>query len=421
MFINNQTPKGTKDYSTEIVKLHKAIEEKLSRFFELWGYKEIKTPIIEFGSIFSQNLGNELAKKMFKFQDFDGEILTLRPEMTIPIVRNIVAQAIKSEQPYRISYFANVFRYNQSYLERTREFWQAGIELVDSPTIERDGEVLALLASSMEEIGIKDFQIDINYLNIFQELFARISLSEEEKQFLKNKITIRDKGYLEAYLKEKGLTLDEIKVILDLIDYQPISSVCRKIDTNELNCLGFKSYLLKLNQILDDYNLQDSIYFDITLTKEINYYAGLTFEVSIPNLGIIIGSGGRYDTLLSNFGRNDLGGIGFALEIDRCIQALTAAKSNFTLKKRASALILTSNRKMGIKLSKIMRSLKFITTLEMVEDFSIIDTFGGLECFDYVIFYDGTSLNEVKVLDVNTKSFDIVTFDALEKISGESN
>ena len=421
MFINNQTPKGTKDYSTEILKQHKAIEEKLVGFFELWGYKEIKTPIIEFGSIFSQNLGNELAKKMFKFQDFDGEILTLRPEMTIPIVRNIITKATKREQPCRISYFAYVFRYNQSYLERAREFWQAGIELIDFPTIERDGEILALLASSVKEIGIKDFQIDINYLSIFQELFANIFLSEEEKHLLKNKIIIRDKGYLEVYLKEKGLSLEEIRVILDLIDYQPISSVCRKIDTNQLNYLSFKSYLLKLNQILDDYDLQDIVYFDITLTKEIDYYTGLIFEVSIPNMGIIIGSGGRYDTLLENFGRNDLGGIGFALEIDRCIQALTIARSNFTLKNRASVLILTSNRKMGIKLSKIMRSLTFITTLEVVTDLSFIDTFEGSEYFDYVIFYDGTSVNEVKVLEVNTKSFDRVTFEALEKISGDSN
>ncbi|MHA2315877.1 MAG: ATP phosphoribosyltransferase regulatory subunit, partial [Candidatus Hermodarchaeia archaeon] len=145
MFTKLHTPKGTRDYLPGEVERYRYIEDELRGIFKLWGYQEVRSPTIEFVEALSTGVGPELVDNTFKFQDFDGKILALRAEMTAPVARIVTTRMPTMPEPIRLFYVSNVFRYSQSYVERGREFWQAGVELIGCNTSEADGEILSLL------------------------------------------------------------------------------------------------------------------------------------------------------------------------------------------------------------------------------------------------------------------------------------
>ncbi len=118
---------------------------------------------------------------MFKFQDFDGKLLALRAEMTAPVARIVTTRMQSAPEPIRLFYVNNVFRYNQSYLNREREFCQAGVELVGCNTSEADGEILALLISSLKQVGLKEVRIDLGHASLLKDLLDTAEIDKQQK------------------------------------------------------------------------------------------------------------------------------------------------------------------------------------------------------------------------------------------------
>jgi len=382
-----QTPKGTKDYLPPEVERHRYVEQRLREVFKLWGYQEIRSPAIELVEVLSTGVGSELIDSMFKFQDFDGKIVALRAEMTAPAARIVTTKMLEAPRPIRLFYICNVFRYSQSYLEREREFWQAGVELIGCNTPGADGEVLALLASSLEKLGLEGVRIDVGHAGLLKDLLRATGLDEEKKVVLQNLLGYRDEDQLEKFMDQNNFSSQLREAFLRL-------SRCRRLEElssvalEPLKYRRIKDYLRALLEVKDSlvkYGVENLVFFDFSLVRKIEYYTGIVFEASVPNLGLPLGGGGRYDNLIEKFGKVKIPATGFAVEIEKCLQALTS--QGFQPLEKRKVLVASRFRDSAIKAVEAIRDAGVTALLDMTRGArkKVLD-YAKLSGINYVVF-----------------------------------
>jgi ATP phosphoribosyltransferase regulatory subunit len=360
---------------------------------------------------------------MFKFQDFDGKILALRAEMTAPVARIVTTRMPSVPEPIRLFYVTNVFRYSQSYLKREREFCQAGVELVGCNTPETDGEILALLISSLKKVGLKDVRIDLGHASLLKDLLDAAGLDKEQKISLQKFLSCRDAVGLKKFMEKNDFPSELREAFLQL-------SCCRRLDEVSSISLNKSKYqnasknldnILKLQKILVDCNIEDMVFFDFSLTKEIEYYTGIVFEASVPNMGLPLGGGGRYDNFIEKFGKLKLPATGFALEIGKILQALTAQGFEFPKETRATIIATSKFRKTALEAVKSLHEAGVIASSE-VTGRSLEKTieFGKIAGTDYVISVGSSFNSPVTVYNVKSKVSRSVMLEAfLQEIGGQ--
>jgi ATP phosphoribosyltransferase regulatory subunit len=418
MFLRNLTPNGTKDFLPQEVQQFAVVRSKLRKIIQNWGYQEIHTPIIEFVENMAMNLGPEIIKKMFKFQDFNGEIVALRPEMTIPIARVVASKMQEIVPPLRVFYISNVFRYSPEYNERDREFWQVGAELIGYPSIEADGEIIALLVSIIRTIGLMDYKISIGKVNFIESVLDLTNLSNYQKIVLQSIISNRDIKSFEKMTKKAKIKSEINDFLLQLLSLEKLEDIL-KIGLRNIPLIDdFLSEMYTLYDILADYNCLDNVVFDPTLNRNIDYYTGIIFEVSLPNLNLTLGGGGRFDNLIEKFGQNKLSGIGFALEVDELVKALqTQNRDILTRRKRMRILISTKKRIAGIKMAKVLRKFGCEVALDVNDiDFSSLEVYAKKQDYEYVVFLDRYNQGKVTVYEVQSNASETISIAAIEQL-----
>jgi ATP phosphoribosyltransferase regulatory subunit len=418
------TPKGTRDLLPNEVKQYQYIEDRLRKNFEQWNYSEVRSPTIEFVETLSTGVGAELVDTMFKFQDFDGKLLALRAEMTAPVARIVTTRMQSAPEPIRLFYINNVFRYSQSYLKREREFCQAGIELMGCNTSEADGEILALLISSLKQVGMNEVRIDLGHASLLKDLLSAARLDEQQKVTIQGLLACRDSVGLKKFMEQNNFSLNLSKAFLEL-------SSCRKLNEVSSISLSDSKYdkvnkqlerIIELQETLKDYKIDDLVFFDFSLTKKIEYYTGMVFEVSVPNMGLPIGSGGRYDSFIEKFGKLKLPATGFALEIGKLLQALTAQGFEIPYNQKTRVIVASNLRSVAIEVVNTLRKAGVIASLEITRR-SIEKTveFGKLTEADYVIYFDSSLMAPITVYDIKSGASRRATFKTfLRNIGGQS-
>lgn len=396
MFTQLHTPAGMRGHPPSEVKNYRYVENRLREKFELWGYEEIRSPTIEFVQSLSTGIGSEMVDGMFKFQDSNGKIVALRSEMTAPVARMITTRIPITLKPIRLFYICNVFRNNPSRMERLRELWQAGVELVGCNTPEADGEILSLLISSLKQIGLNEVRVDVGHASLLKEMIHSTGLNEEKKSTLKRLLGYRAETRLEEFMEKNNVPSQLREAFLELSScrrLKEVSSVSLSSLTNEKTADHLEN-LLEIGDVLSDYNVEKFVFFDFSLTRKIKYYTGMVFEASVPNLGIPLGGGGRYDDLLRKFGKLDLPATGFALGIERCLQALKSQDSEIPEKRKPRVLVSSKFRNTAVKTVKTLRDAGVVALLNLMKtDEEKIRDYEELEEIDYAIIV-GSSLDE---------------------------
>ena len=422
MFTRLHTPKGTRDYLPEEVERYRYIEDELRGIFKLWGYQEVRSPTIEFVEALSTGVGLELVDNTFKFQDFDGKILALRAEMTAPVARIVTTRMVTMPEPIRLFYVSNVFRYSQSYVERGREFWQAGVELIGCNTSEADGEILSLLISSLRKLGLKEVRVDVGHASLLKDLLKATGLDEEKKGILQSLLAYRDEARLEKFMDQNNFPSRLMEAFLQF-------SCCRRLDEVSSVSIDSSEYgkagdhlrnLLEVKDVLADYGIENFVFFDFSLTRKIEYYTGMVFEASVPNLGLPLGGGGRYDDFIEKFGKLKLPATGFALEVERCLQALTAQGFQALEKRKTKILVSSKFRNMAIKAVSVLRDAGVVAFLDVTkDDGEKIRNYAKLAGIDYVVFVDSSLKKPAMVYDVRSDASGNVMIETfLQQIGG---
>jgi ATP phosphoribosyltransferase regulatory subunit len=323
-------PKGLRDLLPEEVKQRRHMERRVSTLFQSYGYREIATPTIEFLDVVEGGTGRNIRKELFLFMDREGEVLSLRPEMTVSIAR-LAATHLQGELPQRLYYNANVFRHVQPHLAQYREFWQMGIELLGASGAWADAEVISVAVKSLLALGLDDFKISLNQIGIFNSLLEDSRLEQAEREEIRRLVEDKDLVALSALLD--GLAIDDglkesiarLPVLhggLEILQQVPYLEKNRKAEQAALE-------LKKVYEALQVCGVIGNIVVDMGVLRGLDYYTGIVFEGYSPELGYGLLGGGRYDRLLGEFGL-DAPATGFALGMDRLALVLKSQEQEPT-------------------------------------------------------------------------------------------
>ncbi len=395
-------PRGLRDIMPTEVEERRYVETKLRRIFESWGYREIITPTFEFFDNLAIETGKMMKDEMFKFLDCDGSLLALRPEMTTPIAR-VVSQRMKSTDFSRLYYSTNVFREEPPQRGQQREFYQMGLEFIGSKGAAADAEVIAVLIESLRAAGLKDFRVGIGQADFFRGVLEESNISKELIKEIQTLLVEKDLVGIERLIVENSILSKDKSKIMEIPLLRGRENVLEKAKSYIGSACSRKvlKNLFDLYEFLKSYGLEEFVIFDFGIAKHFDYYTGIVFEVYAPNLGFLVGAGGRYDGLLSEFGVNKPA-CGFALGLERLHICLAEQGA---LKKQNSKRVLvcsTKDVKRVLATAKMLRDMDFcVETILEPYSFDKYDFATNEGEFRWVINVDKVP-ESVEIFDVET-------------------
>jgi len=378
----------------------------------------LPTPTFEFYETLAKGAGSIMKKEMIKFFDREGNIITLRPEMTTPIAR-VISTKLKGEpKPLRFNYISNVFRYDDLKTGNRKEFNQAGVELIGVNSKEADAEVIALAVECLKNSGLKDFFIDIGHINFFNGVMESIKIKEERKQEIKKAILNKDFVLLEKILSLEDIKYKEKEFILKMPTLRGRGEVveeAEKMVNNKLSVSALKE-IKEVYNLLRDYGLEEYILIDLGIIRDFDYYTGIIFEGYTDYLGFPVCGGGRYDNLCSKFGR-DLPSTGFAIGLERL--AIILEKENvdsLKLEGPDKYLVYYQNDKTyfkrALKVAGNLRKKGLIVELEIGKrEFAEVLNYARSKGIKYIVTADTNQSDKIKRIEVISGKEEIITYE----------
>jgi histidyl-tRNA synthetase len=314
--------KGMNDILPDEIGRWHALEAALRRTFELAGYREIRTPVLEPTELFVRSIGEatEIVEKQMFILKREDESLALRPEGTAGVARAYVASNLHGREPVsRFYYLGPMFRAERPQRGRYRQFWQAGVEIYGDPGPGCDAELIDMLVRLLEGLGVKNLRVLVNSLG-----------------GAGTRARFRDA--LAAHLRPRASELSEHA--RRRLDDNPLRILDSKNPQDQAAVAGAPSIV----EFLDD---EERVHFDgltraLTalgtpfevspgLVRGLDYYTRTLFEIQTS--GAEIGSqnallgGGRYDGMIKELGGPAVPAIGFALGMERVLLSLPVEDS----------------------------------------------------------------------------------------------
>ena len=320
------TPEGTRDLLFDESVARRTVEEKLRHMFEDYGYSEVITPGLEFYDVFTLKTRYFAQESMYKLSDAKGRLMVLRPDSTMPIAR-LAATRLKDEMyPLKLFYNQNIFRINPKNSGRDDEITQSGIEIIGGDPKRADMEALNLATEVLKTCAVDDFRLEIGDSAFFKALISKVTKDGDEIEEIRSYIENKNFPELKAALK-KYPESNETSALEALPGLFGGAEVFDKAE-EFLKGSDVRSILHELKQVytyLSDLGVSDKVTIDLGLVNKANYYTGIVFRGYIQGYGMSVLSGGRYDTLIGDFGL-DLPATGFAVNINAAAKAFL--KSN---------------------------------------------------------------------------------------------
>jgi histidyl-tRNA synthetase len=311
-----QAVRGMNDILPDEAALWERLEEIVRSWARAYGYRNIRTPLLEHTALFRRAIGEAtdiVEKEMYSFVDeLNGENLTLRPEATASTVRAAIEHSLLHGGPQRLWYAGPMFRHERPQKGRYRQFHQIGAEAIGYPGPDVDAELILMCARLWDDLGLDGIRLQLNSLGALEERLAH-------------------RDALVAYLKRHEADLD--------------ADSRRRLVTNPLRVLDSKNPAMRpvidgapkllehlgaaslkhfdgVQSILKDAGLPYSI--DHHLVRGLDYYNLTVFEWVTDRLGAqgTVCGGGRYDGLFAQIGGKPAPAIGFAMGVERLIALL---------------------------------------------------------------------------------------------------
>ncbi len=308
------TPEGTKDYLALESRAIRCAEKRISQVFKSKGYEKVMTPTIEFFDVFNRESSGYSPENLYSLTDSYGRLLVLRPDSTLPIARLVSTRFQNARLPLRLYYNQNVFLRQKNLTGRSDEATQSGIELMGASGIRADLEVITTAVEAIESCTSAEFKIEIGHAGFFGELCKKLNVTDDVVSEIYDCVESRNFVSLNNILDKIGKN-DITDCVRNLPRFFGGLEVIEKAKEIELSDEGKKSldYLKELYERLCQMGLSDKIVIDLSLVNRTNYYTGIIFKGYLQGSGVSVVSGGRYDSLGTEFGR-DMCSTGFGIE-----------------------------------------------------------------------------------------------------------
>ena len=315
----DRIPSGTRDFLPDEMRELRAMTDRVRAVFERAGYGEVYTPALEYEATFTR-AHLDSGRPAYRVFDEHGNVLVLRSDMTVPIARLVSTRYHDAEPPLRFCYFAHAYRGVRPQRGQSREFLQAGIELIGAESPDGTVEVLTVLCNALDAAGLKTYRVGLGDAALYPALLDRLNIHDKERR--ERILTdLADGNFvgLEADISELGISDEDAKLLLEVPRTRGGPEVLQALYAPLQHAVtGMRAVHALLAP-----EVADRIIFDLGLVRGLGYYTGAVFQVYDPAYGVPIGIGGRYDDLLGQFGR-PLTAVGFSLNVERLHIALTS-------------------------------------------------------------------------------------------------
>lgn len=321
------TPEGVRDVYGKECARKLTIENKINNIFNLYGFHNVQTPTFEFFDIFNKERGSVPSKNLYKFFDREGNTLVLRPDLTPSIARIAAKNYMDVNVPIKLCYNANTYINNSELQGKLKEITQLGCELIGDDSVEADAEMVALVVNSLKSAGFDKFLVEIGQVDFYKGLLEECGFEDDVEEELRVRIENKNFFGVEELLDSKDIpsnVKDTFLKLPSLFGSSDVLDKAKELATNEKSLKAIEK-LEKVYSILVDYGVADYISFDLGMLSNFNYYTGIIFKAYTYGTGDAIVAGGRYDKLLSQFGK-DSAAIGFAVYMDQLLMAMSSQK-----------------------------------------------------------------------------------------------
>lgn len=326
--VNYTTPSGFRDVLADEAARREEAAFDVQQLLSRNGYVPVETPTLEIMDV--MNAGGRVPGTPFKLFDSRGDLLALRPDVTLQIARMCATRLAGQPGPFRFRYQERVFREAEGRPQaEAREMTQVGVELIGEAGPAADAEVIALLAESLERVGVGNFRISVATVGVLRALLAGSGADEAWKA-----------GVLSAYHASNFVKLDELtgdgarEAGVAPVFAQAIRALASVRGGREavgrvrevvapLGCQDGLDDLERTLALLDEKGLGSRIFVDFSVMSSFDYYTGIVFVAYAPALGAPLGSGGRYDNTIGAYGESRPAA-GFAFYLDQALAAAAA-------------------------------------------------------------------------------------------------
>jgi len=354
--------RGTRDLLPPETALWNFVEAAVRDVFRAYNFQEIRTPIFEETALFARGVGEEtdiVAKEMYTWEDRaraaseKGQSLTLRPENTAGVVRAYIEHKLWDRGLNKLYYIGPQFRRERPQKGRYRQFYQIGAEVIGPATAgsespARDAEVLEMLATLLDRLGIVNWNLELNSVGAPAD---RVQFNEALRKALEPVV-----GQMCDDCQRRAVTnplrVFDCKVLAD----QPIIDTLPRIThfLGEDSRQHFAAVQEILTKVGVPFTLNDR------LVRGLDYYTRTAFEFTHGALGAqnaILG-GGRYDGLSEALGGPAAPGIGFAIGEDRLVMSLQEKAPADSVLRKPDAYIAPLGAGMNGEAARLARELR---------------------------------------------------------------
>ncbi|KKQ65782.1 MAG: Histidyl-tRNA synthetase [Candidatus Daviesbacteria bacterium GW2011_GWA2_38_24] len=390
------TPKGFRDYLPEDALRRRFVVGKIVEVFERFGFAPLETPTLEYAQTLKGKYGEE-EKLIYEFETRGGDKIALKYDQTVPLAR-VIAQYPELPKPFKRYQVQPAYRGENPQRGRYREFLQCDADIVGVSTPLADAEILALVYEIYRNLG----------LEVFIKINDRSLLSKYEPKYLSavdKLLKIGPDGVIKE-LQAKGMSEQQARDTLKEITSLQETDNLKEIE-NLFEKLGYP---------------KEALQFDPTLVRGLDYYTGLILEVvlkSNPTSSSLAG-GGRWDNMIGQFTGVNQPAVGFAIGLDRTIEAMVeegVLDTPQTLTKVLVTIFSKQLEELSLKITSRLRSNNIPTEVWLDSNTKLDKQlkYGSQKKIPYVVIIgpNEAEKNTVALKNLSTGEQEILSFEDL--------
>jgi len=361
--------KGCNDISSQDMLRFRTIENAFLETCNNYGYNEVRTPTLEYLSLFTSagTLTSGMLRRVYSFLDWDGwsgERVVLKPDATIPAIRFFLENTNQSSSLARICYVTNTFVFEETGT-KSRERWQCGAELIGAGRGKADLELISLACDAVNRLGINDIEVRVSHVGLLRALLSNIGLDVATQDKVLSRILDGNTDILDGIGTANLQLLDTLKLMLntqsDSVNF--VKNLQSLFAANESSVQTELDDFVSVIDAVESLGIKCRV--DLKAGKGFEYYTGVIFRLYVGDENI--GGGGRYDGLVEKMGGSALPAAGFALYVDK-LGNLIATDQGSETHWKVSVRTVDDGYKRAKELCDFLRGLGFVVVTSVSSD-----------------------------------------------------
>lgn len=363
-----QTLKGFRDFLPRDMAVRNRVKRILTDVFEACGFEPLSTPDLEYAELLLGKYGQEADKLVYTFDDQGGRKVGLPYDLTVPTARVAASYTEELPQPFKRYQIQRVHRAENTQKGRYREFEQCDVDILNTTSSLSDAEILSILFSGATKLNIPNFTIKINSRPILYKIFTKSGVTEDKFKSVAISIDKLDKleiDQIKDELKGKEISEESINKLFEIFNKLGAEYPNGEafIESSQFSIPGITQELTDLKEIISLATrlgaTPESIIPTFSLTRGLDYYTGVVFELTSSDFPGSLGGGGRYDKLIADLGGPDWPAVGVSFGIDRIVDVVSENGNWKDLPSTPTQILITVFSKdlldESLKITKLLR------------------------------------------------------------------